>query len=38
LERLLLKIREEIPKLSDVVSGRYLIHAGLPRSFSNMGG
>jgi len=38
LERLLLKIREEIPKLSDLVSSRYLIHAGLPRSFSSMGG
>lgn len=37
LERLLQRIREEVPKLSDVVSGRYLIHAGLPRSFTNMG-
>ena len=34
LERLLDRLREQLPKLITVVSGRYLIHAGLPRSFS----
>ncbi len=38
LEKLLDKIREEIPRLSDVISSRYLIHAGMPRSFTNLGG
>ncbi len=38
LEGLLLKIREEMPRLSDLISSRYLIHAGLPRSFSNVRG
>lgn len=36
LELLLSRIREELPKLSDLVSSRYLIHAGLPRSFDRM--
>jgi uncharacterized circularly permuted ATP-grasp superfamily protein/uncharacterized alpha-E superfamily protein len=35
LIRLLQKFNELLPKLSDVVSSRYLIHAGLPRSFSD---
>lgn len=34
LEKLLDRLREQLPKLITVVSGRYLIHAGLPRSFS----
>lgn len=34
LDKLLTRIRDLIPRLGDVVSSRYLIHAGLPRSFS----
>jgi uncharacterized circularly permuted ATP-grasp superfamily protein/uncharacterized alpha-E superfamily protein len=36
LEKLLMRIRESIPKLNDTISSRYLIHAGLPRTFSSM--
>jgi uncharacterized circularly permuted ATP-grasp superfamily protein/uncharacterized alpha-E superfamily protein len=38
LENLLLKIRDSIPRLSDLISSRYLIHAGLPRTFTGMWG
>ncbi|MBX3422115.1 MAG: circularly permuted type 2 ATP-grasp protein [Pirellulaceae bacterium] len=34
LARLLERLRVKLPKLSEIVSGRYLIHAGLPRSFT----
>jgi uncharacterized alpha-E superfamily protein len=34
LDKLLNQIQEQLPLLSDVVSSNYLIHAGLPRSFS----
>ncbi len=34
LDKLLNRLREQLPRLSDVISSRYLIHAGLPRSFS----
>jgi uncharacterized circularly permuted ATP-grasp superfamily protein/uncharacterized alpha-E superfamily protein len=34
LDKLLDRIRELIPKFGELVSSRYLIHAGLPRSFS----
>lgn len=37
LERLLLRLSERLPKLSDAVSGRFLTHAGLPRHFSGTG-
>jgi uncharacterized circularly permuted ATP-grasp superfamily protein/uncharacterized alpha-E superfamily protein len=36
LDRLLTKLREHLPKLGDLVSSRYLIHAGLPRTFTGI--
>ena len=33
LDRLLQRLIDQIPKLSDAVNQRYLIHAGLPRQF-----
>jgi uncharacterized alpha-E superfamily protein len=33
LDRLLQRLTDQIPKLSDAVNQRYLIHAGLPRQF-----
>lgn len=33
LAKLLTTLEEQLPKLSDAISGRYLIHAGLPRHF-----
>ncbi|MBL8851328.1 MAG: circularly permuted type 2 ATP-grasp protein [Planctomycetaceae bacterium] len=34
LDRLLKRLCDQLPKLSDAVSGRFLIHAGLPRHFA----
>ncbi|MFG0295165.1 MAG: circularly permuted type 2 ATP-grasp protein [Maioricimonas sp. JB045] len=34
LERLLQRITENMPKLSDAISNRFLIHAGVPRQFA----
>lgn len=31
LDRLLLRLADQLPRLSDALSGRFLIHAGLPR-------
>jgi len=31
LERILLRLSQQLPRLSDVISQKYLIHAGLPR-------
>lgn len=33
LDRLMQRLLDQIPKLSDAISQRYLIHAGLPRPF-----
>ena len=33
LDRLLKRLSDQLPRLSDAVSGRFLIHAGLPRHF-----
>jgi uncharacterized circularly permuted ATP-grasp superfamily protein/uncharacterized alpha-E superfamily protein len=33
LMKLLSRLEEELPKLSDAIAGHYLIHAGLPRHF-----
>lgn len=33
LDRLLARVNDQLPRLSDVISNRYLIHAGLPRQF-----
>ncbi|NQV26934.1 MAG: circularly permuted type 2 ATP-grasp protein, partial [Rhodopirellula sp.] len=33
LDRLMQRLLDQIPKLSDAISQRYLIHAGLPRAF-----
>jgi uncharacterized circularly permuted ATP-grasp superfamily protein/uncharacterized alpha-E superfamily protein len=35
LDRLLKRLTEQIPKLSEAVSQRFLIHAGLPRQFAS---
>ncbi len=35
LKKLLKRLDEQLPKLSDALSGRYLIHAGLPRHFGS---
>jgi uncharacterized alpha-E superfamily protein len=34
LDRLLARLTEQLPKLSDAISNRYLIHAGIPRQFT----
>ena len=35
LERLLKRLCDQLPHLSDIVSSRFLIHAGLPRHFAS---
>ncbi|MCA9050197.1 MAG: circularly permuted type 2 ATP-grasp protein [Planctomycetaceae bacterium] len=35
LQRLINRLEEQLPKLSEAVSGRFLIHAGLPRHFAS---
>lgn len=34
LEKLLQRLNEQLPRLSDAISNRYLIHAGTPRRFA----
>lgn len=34
LERIVLRVADQLPKLSDLVSQRYFIHAGRPRQFA----
>ena len=36
LDRLLRRLEEQLPKLSDTVSSRFLTHAGLPRHLASM--
>ena len=38
LERFLQQVDEQLPKLSDLISHRYLIHAGVARQMSGRGG
>jgi uncharacterized alpha-E superfamily protein len=33
LDRLLFRLSDQLPKLSEAISNRYLIHAGVPRQF-----
>ncbi len=33
LDRLMQRLLDQVPRLSDAISQRYLIHAGLPRPF-----
>lgn len=35
LQKLLKRIEEGLPRLSDMIAGRFLIHAGLPRHFAS---
>ncbi len=35
LQKLVVRLEERLPKLSDAVSSRFLIHAGLPRHFGS---
>lgn len=35
LDRLLKRLVDQLPRLSDAVSGRFLIHAGVPRHFAS---
>lgn len=35
LDRLLSRLTDQLPKLSDTISSRFLIHAGLPRHFAS---
>ena len=35
LQKLMARLEERLPKLSDAVSSRFLIHAGLPRHFGS---
>jgi uncharacterized alpha-E superfamily protein len=35
LYKLLSRLESQVPKLSDVVTGQYLVHAGLPRHFAS---
>lgn len=35
LEKLLFRLLSQLPRLSDVVSGRFLVHSGPPRHFGN---
>ncbi|GAB5444161.1 MAG: circularly permuted type 2 ATP-grasp protein [Fuerstiella sp.] len=35
LQKLLTRVEEGLPRLSDMIAGRYLIHAGLPRHFAS---
>lgn len=37
LSQLLLRLEERLPRLSDAISSRFLIHAGLPRHFGSSG-
>jgi uncharacterized circularly permuted ATP-grasp superfamily protein/uncharacterized alpha-E superfamily protein len=37
LDRLLSRITEQLPKVAEAISHRYLIHAGAPRQFSGSG-
>jgi uncharacterized alpha-E superfamily protein len=35
LDRLLQRVIDQLPRLSDAITNRYLIHAGLPRQFTS---